>query len=120
VEREIDENTICIVGSVVNYPHGIIDPIPELAKIALKHKVGLHVDACLGGFVTIFAKELGVDIPPYDFSVNGVTTISVDHHKHGLAPKGISVIMFKNKELRRASFYGISDWPGGLYGTPTM
>lgn len=101
--RSINKNTICIVGSVPNFPHGIVDPIEEMGKIALKNNIGLHVDCCLGGFVVPWAHENGLnheELPKFDFLAKGVTSISVDHHKYGLAPKGVSVVLYKTKELR--------------------
>ncbi len=50
----------------------------------------------------------------------GVTSISCDHHKYGLAPKGSSIVMFKNKTLREFAFYSFSDWGGNLYGTTSL
>lgn len=52
-----------IIGSVPNFPHGTIDPIPELAAIAKAKNIGLHVDCCLGGFVVAFAKDHGLKLP---------------------------------------------------------
>ncbi|KYQ88610.1 sphingosine-1-phosphate lyase [Tieghemostelium lacteum] len=120
MEAAITSDTIMIAGSAVNFPHGIIDDIPALAKIALKHQIGLHVDACLGGFIIPFAEELGYDIPVFDFRVQGVTSMSVDTHKFGYAAKGTSVVLFGNKQLRRAMYFVIPDWPGGIYASPTM
>ncbi|EAR96984.2 pyridoxal-dependent decarboxylase domain protein (macronuclear) [Tetrahymena thermophila SB210] len=120
LESRIDSNTIMIVGSVPSYPYGVIDDIPALAKIAKAHKIGLHVDCCLGGFVVAFAKDYGLQIKPFDFTVDGVTSISCDHHKYALAPKGISVVMFKTKELRHQTYTSVSDWPGGFYATPSV
>lgn len=88
--------------------------------MALKYNVGLHVDACLGGFLIPFAKECGVKIPEFDFKVDGVTSISCDHHKYGFAPKGSSIIMYKTKELRRYQVFNYFTWMGGCYGTPTL
>lgn len=90
VRKNITSNTIAIFGSAPNFPHGIMDPISELGALALKYDIGLHVDACLGGFLIVFAKEAGLKLPPFDFSVPGVTSISIDHHKYGLSPKGNS------------------------------
>ncbi|EGD75977.1 hypothetical protein PTSG_00685 [Salpingoeca rosetta] len=119
--RLIDSNTIAIVGSCPQYPHGAVDPIEDLAKLARKHDIGLHVDCCLGSFVVPFMREAGFpDFPAFDFSVNGVTSISADTHKFGCAPKGSSVVMFANKDLRRATYSVFPDWPGGVYGTPTV
>lgn len=80
----------------------------------------MHVDCCLGGFVVAFGKHYGLEIPTFDFSLPGVTSISCDHHKYGLAPKGISVCMFRTFELRKCCYTSVSDWPGGFYATPTV
>lgn len=96
----ITKNTICLVGSFPNYPHGITDDIQGIAKLALKHKIPLHVDCCLGSFVLPFAADCKVKLAPFNFSVNGVTSISVDHHKHGMAPKGVSCILYKENSYR--------------------
>jgi len=119
LKKAITSNTICIVGSMPNYPHGICDPIEEMAAIALKHKVGMHVDACLGGFLIVFAKENKIEIPKFDFTVPGVTSISIDHHKYGLANKGISSVFYKTKELRHFQYFSTISWPGGIYVTAT-
>lgn len=92
MEELIDGNTIMIMGSAPNYPHGIIDPIDRIAKLAKKKNVGCHVDGCLGGFVGLFLPEYkGL----YSLDRDGITSISVDHHKFGLAPKGISTVFYK-------------------------
>ena len=90
----IDKNTILIIGSAPNFPHGIIDPIDELAKIAKKNKVGFHIDGCLGGLIGVFDDKLR---SLYSLDRDGVTSISLDHHKFGLAPKGVSTLFFKFK-----------------------
>lgn len=98
----IDRNTIMIIGSAPNYPHGIIDPIEELAKLAKSKNVGFHVDGCLGGFIGAFHpkfKEL------YSLDREGVTSVSIDHHKFGLAPKGVSSVFYKTKELRHCQYF---------------
>ena len=116
----IDENTIAIVGSAGNYPYGTIDPITELGALALERGVGLHVDACLGGFILPFGEELGYDIPPFDFRVPGVTSISVDTHKYGYALKGSSTILFRDKSLRNSQYFHVVGWSGGKYFSPGM
>ena len=119
-EKAINENTIVIVGSAPQYPHGVIDPIEELSELAYEEDIGFHTDACLGGFVLPWAKKLGYDIPPFDFSLPGVTSISADTHKYGYAAKGSSVILYRNPDLRRYQFYTTGDWPGGFYFSPTF
>jgi len=120
VRRAINRNTMAIVGSAPHFPQGIIDPIQELSEIALEHKVGLHVDCCLGGFLLPFIAKLGYHVPPFDFRLPGVTSISADTHKYGYAPKGSSVVLFSSHELRHYMYFVAPDWPGGIYATPTM
>jgi glutamate/tyrosine decarboxylase-like PLP-dependent enzyme len=116
----VSERTIFMMGSAPGYPHGVVDPIPELAAIAAEHGSWFHVDSCLGGFLLPFAKRLGYDIPPFDLRVPGVTSLSADVHKYGFAAKGASTILYRDARFRRYQFYVHADWPGGLYGTPTM
>ncbi|CAN8304065.1 unnamed protein product [Cochlearia groenlandica] len=118
--RYINRNTIMIVGSAPGFPHGIIDPIEELGELALSYGICFHVDLCLGGFVLPFARKLGYKIPAFDFSVQGVTSISVDVHKYGLAPKGTSTVLYRNHEIRKHQFVAVTEWSGGLYVSPTI
>ena len=120
MKAAINGNTILMVGSAPAYPQGSIDPIKELAAMALENNVLFHVDACLGGFLLPFMKKLGYELREFDFSVPGVTSISADVHKYGFGPRGTSVILYKNKELRKFQYFTFSDWPGGLYASPSM
>jgi len=120
VKSHIDVNTVALVGSAGNYGYGTVDPIEELGQVAIEHGVGLHVDACLGGFILPFGRELGYDIAPFDFSVPGVTTISADTHKYGYALKGTSVLCFADKALRNDQYFYLTDWSGGRYCSPGM
>ncbi len=114
----VDENTVAIVGSACNYGYGTIDPIDELGALALDRGVGLHVDGCLGGFILPWGEELGYDIPPFDFRVPGVTTISADTHKYGYGLKGTSVLAFADKALRNGQYFALAGWSGGKYMSP--
>ncbi len=120
VDSHVDENTVAIVGSACNYGYGTIDPIGELSAIALAHGTGLHVDSCLGGFILPFGQELGYDIPVFDYRIPGVTSISADTHKYGYAFKGTSVLTFRDKALRNAQYFFLTDWSGGKYCSPGM
>lgn len=120
MKRAVDRHTICLVGSAPSFPHGLIDPIPELAAIAFAHRIGFHTDACLGGFVLPWARELGYPVPGFDFRVQGVTSISADTHKYGYAAKGTSVVLYRDKQLRRHQWFTITNWPGGIYFSPTL
>ncbi len=116
----IDANTIALVGSAGNYPYGTIDPIAELGALAAEHGVGLHVDACLGGFILPFGEELGYEVPVFDFRVPGVTSISADTHKYGYALKGSSVVVFRDRSLRNSQYFHVAGWSGGKYMSPGM
>jgi glutamate/tyrosine decarboxylase-like PLP-dependent enzyme len=114
----VGPNTVLVVGSAPQYPQGVIDPIPELAALASSVGASFHTDACMGGFVLPFLEALGEPVPPWDFRVDGVTTISADVHKLGYAPKGASVILHRTKELRRYQTFVFDDWLGGFYASP--
>lgn len=116
----ITEQTVALVASAPSYPHGVVDPVADLARLALERSVGLHVDACLGAFILPFARDLGYPVPPFDFSVPGVTSMSADTHKYGYAAKGTSVVLYASAELRRYQYFVATDWPGGLYFSPTL
>jgi sphinganine-1-phosphate aldolase len=116
----VTPNTILMVGSAPSYPQGVIDPIVNLAAIAHEHNILFHVDACVGGFMLPFVRRLGYPVPDFDFSVEGVTSISVDLHKYAYAAKGASVILYRTHALRRYQFFVHSDWSGGIYASPTM
>ncbi len=116
----ITKNTILLVGSAPCYPFGTIDPVPQIAALAQERAIACHVDACLGGFLLPFVRRLGYDVPPWDFSVPGVISISADLHKYGFSARGASTVMYRDRQYRRHQFFVHSDWPGGLYGSPTM
>lgn len=120
VEAAITPNTILIVGSAPSYAHGVIDPIPALAALAKSKGIFCHVDACVGGFYLPFAKMAGYEIPPFDFSVDGVTSMSCDFHKYGYAAKGASCVLYKNRDLRRYQIFACSSWSGYTIVNPTV
>ena len=118
VAERIDSSTIAIMGSACNYGYGTIDPIAELGRVALDAGVGLHVDACLGGFILPFGEQLGYDVPAFDFRVPGVSSISADTHKYGYAFKGTSTLLFRDRDVRDAQFFYLPGWSGGKYMSP--
>ena len=118
--RAVTRRTVALVGSAPTFPHGVIDPIEELAAVAADRGIGFHTDACLGGFVLPWARRLGYDVPAFDFSVPGVTSMSADTHKFGYAAKGTSVVLYRGAELRSHQYFTATDWPGGLYFSPTL
>jgi len=120
VRAAVGERTVAVVGSAVQFPHGVADPIGEMAAAAAERGVGFHTDACLGGFVLPWAERLGYPVPAFDFRVPGVTSISCDTHKFGFGAKGTSVLLWRDPGLRDRQFYTTTDWPGGLYFSPTF
>ena len=120
MQRAITKNTIILGGTAVTYPHGMVDPIEEIGALAEKKSLWLHVDACLGGLMLPFLKRLGYKIPPYDFSVPGVTSMSADIHKYAYTPKGVSTIMYRNRDFRKFQIFAYADWSGGVYATPCL
>lgn len=119
VRMYITCNTIMIFASAPTFPHGIIDPIDDLSTLAMQYDIGLHVDACLGGFVLPFCDYETVP-QIFDFRCPGVTSMSADTHKYGHATKGTSVIVFRSLDLQHSSYFPYSNWSGGLYITPTI
>jgi len=120
MEKLIGKNTVMLTASAPCFPYGVIDPVEEIAEIALKHNLLFHVDSCLGGLFLPFIEKLGFDVPLFDFRVRGVTSISADMHKYGYSAKGASVILFDSHTLRKSQYFVMSSWPGGLYASPTM
>jgi len=120
MQAAVDGNTILMVGSAPGFPHGVIDPIAELSEFARGRGIGFHTDACLGGFLLPWARQLGYPVPEFDFALPGVTSISVDTHKYGYAAKGSSVVLYRGKDLRHSQYYTTGRWSGGLYASPTF
>ncbi|KAI2642223.1 pyridoxal phosphate-dependent transferase [Xylaria nigripes] len=118
VSRLINPNTVLLVGSAPNFPHGIIDDISALSKLALKRRIPLHVDCCLGSFLVPFLEKAGFETELFDFRLKGVTSISCDTHKYGFAPKGNSTVLYRTQELRTYQYFVSPDWSGGVYASP--
>ncbi|KPI90201.1 sphingosine 1-phosphate lyase putative (SPL) [Leptomonas seymouri] len=120
MEKYIRYDTVALAASAPNFPHGVIDPIEEIAEVAFKHNIGFHVDCCLGGFIMPFLAKTGRNAPVVDFRNRGVTSISCDTHKYGYSPKGTSTVLYRTKDLRSYQFCCIAEWPGGMYCSPAV
>lgn len=120
VSRLINGNTVLLVGSAPNFPHGIIDDISALSKLAVKRKIPLHVDCCLGSFLVPFLEKAGFETELFDFRLKGVTSISCDTHKYGFAPKGNSTVLYRTAALRTYQYFISPDWAGGVYASPSI
>ena len=115
MEAAIGPNTIALAGSAPCWPYGLIDPVVELAQVARKHDLWMHVDACVGGFLAPFAALAGYDFPAWDFSVEGVTSMSADLHKYGYAAKPCSMVAFREEGLLKHHYVFPDDWPSSKY-----
>lgn len=114
--RAIDANTIMVMGSAPNYPFGVFDPIEEIGALAQSRGLWMHVDACVGGFLAPFVRDIGYDIPSFDFAVPGVTSISADLHKYGMAAWGASLMMLRDRALKeKYQVFSFDDWERGAY-----
>lgn len=115
IER-MGPDTALVILSAPSYPHGALDPIQQVAAAALERGIDCHVDACFGGWILPFWEGL----PPWDLAVPGITSLSADLHKYGYAPKGISVLLTKNKQRQRGQFFATTNWPGYPVVNPTL
>jgi sphinganine-1-phosphate aldolase len=120
MEQAITRDTIMIAGSAPSFPHGVIDPIGQIAEVAEKKNLWLHVDACVGGMLAPFVKKLGYPVPDFDFSIPGVASISVDLHKYGFSAKPASSILFRNKDYHQYQKFTFEEWPSAPYSTQTF
>jgi tyrosine decarboxylase/tyrosine decarboxylase/aspartate 1-decarboxylase len=98
VAPRINEHTIAIVTTAGSSEFGVVDAVDEIGPVVSKSKVHLHVDAATGGFIIPFARELGYELPQFDFSVDGVDSITVDPHKYGLVNVPAGAILFRRAQ----------------------
>jgi glutamate/tyrosine decarboxylase-like PLP-dependent enzyme len=124
VEAACTDRTIMVVASAPTYPQGVIDPVADIAALASARGILCHVDACMGGYLLPFLRDLGRlgdgAGRAFDFRVPGVTSMSADMHKYGYASKGVSVILYRTHELARKQLFVTKDWLGGFYASTAM
>ena len=120
MEKAITRNTIALVGSAVCFPFGVVDPIRDLGRVAKRHSLWLHVDACVGGYTAPFVKKLGYPVPDFDFAVPGVCSMSADLHKYGFCAKGTSTVFYRNPSLAKYQPFDFKDWPQGRFECPNV
>ena len=116
----LSERTVLVVASAPSYAHGVVDPVTPIAAAAAARGIRCHVDACIGGWVLPYFRRLGVELPPFDLSVPGVTSLSVDLHKYAYCPKGTSVLLHADAGLRKPQFFASAEWPGYTMLNSTM
>lgn len=120
IAAAIHPETVLVVASAPGYAHGVIDPVTEIAAVAADAGVRCHVDACFGGWALPWLRRLGEPVPAFDFAVPGVTSISVDLHKYAYAPKGVSILLHRDPELRKPQYFVHADWPGYTMINPVI
>ncbi|EFO26454.1 hypothetical protein LOAG_02025 [Loa loa] len=120
MKQAVSSDTCVLVGSAPNFPTGTMDDIEQIAQLGQRYDIPVHVDACLGGFLIAFMEQCGYPLPPFDFRVPGVTSISCDTHKYGYAPKGSSVILYREGKYLHHQYMCFPEWTGGIYATPTF
>ena len=110
----VTDRTALVVVSAPSYAHGVIDPVDEVAAEAARRGILCHVDACIGGWYLghLRLAAEGGHLPAFDLSVPGVTSLSVDLHKYAYTPKGASVLLMRDAELRRHGWFAHAGWPG--------
>lgn len=108
----ITDDTILLVASAPSYAHGVVDPVEALGRLAEECGLLLHVDACIGGFLLPWFRRLGEPVAAFGFDVAGVTSLSMDLHKYAYADKGASLVLYRDKELRRFQIFSCARWPG--------
>lgn len=100
VENRIDQNTASIVGVAGTTEFGQIDPIKDLSDIAVENGIPLHVDAAFGGLIIPFMDHNHTK--PFDFQLDGVTSITIDPHKMGMATIPSGGIFFRDESYLNA------------------
>lgn len=114
LKEKITSNTCVVIASLPCYPYGLIDPVTEIGLICNENKVPLHVDACLGGFITQFDDSLKISFK------DNISSISVDPHKFGCCPKGSSLLLWKNNKIKHNQYFIVNDWTGGIYASCSL
>ncbi|VDN25788.1 unnamed protein product [Gongylonema pulchrum] len=120
MKRAISNETCMLVASAPNYSSGTVDNIEAISELSQRYGIPLHVDATLGGFILSFMERCDISVKPFDFRVPGVTSISCDTQKYGFAPNGTSMILYRESALLHHQYFCSSEWPGGIYMTPTL
>ncbi|MFJ3818288.1 pyridoxal phosphate-dependent decarboxylase family protein [Streptomyces sp. NPDC090056] len=120
IDAAVTDRTVLVVASAPSYAHGVVDPVAEIAAAAAGRGVLCHVDACIGGWLLPHLRRAGRKVEPFDLSVPGVTSLSVDLHKYGYADKGASVVLYRDAGLRRHQYFAHAGWPGYPVVNPTV
>ncbi len=113
--RAIGPKTMALVGIAGTTGLGAVDPIEEIAGLAVKHNLYLHIDAAFGGFVLPFLEAAGYPHrhSAFDFRLDGISSITIDPHKMGRAPIPSGCILYRGEEIAGSSTTHVSYLAGG-------
>ncbi|CAM2991517.1 aminotransferase class V-fold PLP-dependent enzyme [Prescottella defluvii] len=117
VAAALSPDVALVVASTPSYAHGALDPVAQIAELCAAQDVPLHVDGCIGGWVLPWWPG---PTPPWDLTVPGVASLSVDLHKYGYAPKGVSLLLYRDRDRHRAHWFATTSWPGYSVVNPTL
>ena len=105
----MSDRTVLAVVSAPSYAHGVIDPVREVAAAAAERDILCHLDLCIGGWAA-HPRGRGPRAGRHEHS--WITSASMDLHKYGYAPKGVSILLSANPELRSYHYFADAAWPG--------
>jgi sphinganine-1-phosphate aldolase len=108
----ITPQTVLLVANAPGYSHGVLDDVPGIAALAMRHGLPCHVDASMGGVYLSFMRLDRRHVRPFDLSVDGVTSLSVDLHKFGGAPRGAGLLLYRDRSLRAHALFACADTAG--------
>jgi tyrosine decarboxylase/aspartate 1-decarboxylase len=95
IESYIDADTIALIAVAGTTEYGMVDPVEEIARLAKDHDLYCHVDAAFGGLVLPF-----LETPKkFDFSIEGVDSISIDPHKMGMSTIPAGCLLTRDPSL---------------------
>lgn len=98
IKKRISSQTAAIVGIAGSTDLGVIDPIEEIGDICKDENIYFHVDAAFGGFILPFLDKLGYKSAKFDFTIDGVSSVSIDAHKMGFAAIPLGTLVVRDKE----------------------
>ncbi len=105
IDEIVSENEIDGIVAICGCTElGTIDNIKKISKIAYNNNIYLHVDAAFGGYVVPFMEDKykNNDINyDFDFSLKGVSSITIDPHKMGLSVIPSGGILFRDKSFKK-------------------
>ncbi len=95
----------CVVANAGTTASGAFDPIRELAGVARRENLWLHVDAAYGGFAA-----LAPSVRPLFDGIAEADSVALDPHKWLYLPVGCGCVLYKDPATARAAFRHDADY----------